>query len=108
MAKTETQITIRVTNEFKARLEAQAERERRSVAGMVRIVLEDCGRRKANNRKVCRSSAIIHPRKGIIMPKTAAPQRILPSVLFGAPAACLMGGRRFLPACHLCSLKKIV
>lgn len=40
MAKTETQITIRVTNEFKARLEAQAERERRSVAGMVRIVLE--------------------------------------------------------------------
>lgn len=46
MAKTETQITIRVTNEFKARLEAQAERERRSVAGMVRIVLEDYLREK--------------------------------------------------------------
>ena len=46
MAKTETQITIRVTNEFKARLEAQAERERRSGAGMVRIVLEDYLREK--------------------------------------------------------------
>ncbi len=41
MPKTETQIAFRVTNEFKARLEAQAERERRSVASMVRIVMED-------------------------------------------------------------------
>ena len=41
MAKTETQVAVRVTNEFKERLEAQANRERRSVAGMVRIVMED-------------------------------------------------------------------
>lgn len=41
MAKTETQITIRVTNEMKEALEKQAERERRSVASMVRIVMED-------------------------------------------------------------------
>lgn len=41
MEKTETQISFRVTNDFKDRLEAQANRERRSVAGMVRIVMED-------------------------------------------------------------------
>ncbi len=41
MEKTETQIAFRVTNAFKARLEAQAQRERRSVASMVRIVMED-------------------------------------------------------------------
>ena len=41
MAKTETQIAFRVTNEFKERLEAQAKKERRSVASMVRIVMED-------------------------------------------------------------------
>ena len=41
MAKTETQITIRVTNEMKQALEKQAEKERRSVASMVRIVMED-------------------------------------------------------------------
>lgn len=41
MEKTETQISFRVTNEFKERLEAQANRERRSVASMVRIVMED-------------------------------------------------------------------
>lgn len=41
MAKTEAQIAFRVTNEFKERLEAQAQRERRSVASMVRIVMED-------------------------------------------------------------------
>lgn len=41
MAKTETQVAIRVTNSFKERLEAQAEKERRSVASMVRIVMED-------------------------------------------------------------------
>ena len=34
MAKTETQIAFRVTNEFKERLEAQARKERRSVASM--------------------------------------------------------------------------
>lgn len=41
MEKTETQISFRVTKDFKDRLEAQANRERRSVAGMVRIVMED-------------------------------------------------------------------
>ena len=41
MAKTETQITIRVTNEMKEALEKQAEKERRSVASMVRIVMEE-------------------------------------------------------------------
>lgn len=41
MAKTETQVTIRVTNEMKEALEKQAEKERRSVASMIRIVMED-------------------------------------------------------------------
>ena len=41
MAKTETQISFRITNEFKERLESQAAKERRSVASMVRIVMED-------------------------------------------------------------------
>ena len=41
MDKTQTQISFRVTNEFKERLEAQARKERRSVASMVRIVMED-------------------------------------------------------------------
>lgn len=41
MDKGQTQISFRVTNEFKAWLEAQAEKERRSVASMVRIVMED-------------------------------------------------------------------
>lgn len=46
MAKTETQISFRVTNEFKERLEAQASRERRSVANMVRNAVEDYLREK--------------------------------------------------------------
>ena len=41
MSKTETQISFRVTKELKEALEKQAEKERRSVAGMVRIVMED-------------------------------------------------------------------
>ncbi len=41
MEKTEAQIGIRVTNEFKERLEAQAERERRPVANMIRKVMEE-------------------------------------------------------------------
>ncbi len=41
MVKNETQIGIRVTNEFKARLEAQADKERRSVANLVRTVMEE-------------------------------------------------------------------
>ncbi len=41
MAKTDTQIGIRVTSEFKARLEAQAEKEHRPVANLVKLVLEE-------------------------------------------------------------------
>ena len=41
MAKTEAQIGIRVTKEFKEQLEAQAEKERRPVANMIRRVLEE-------------------------------------------------------------------
>ena len=41
MAKTETKITFRVTNEFKARLEAQAEKENRPVANLVRKIVEE-------------------------------------------------------------------
>ena len=41
MAKTDAQITVRVTSEFKARLEAQAQKEHRSVANLVHKVMED-------------------------------------------------------------------
>ena len=41
MSKTDTQIGFRVTNEFKARLEAQARRERRPVSNLILKVLED-------------------------------------------------------------------
>ncbi len=41
MAKTDAQIGIRVTSEFKARLEAQAEKEHRPVANLVKLVLEE-------------------------------------------------------------------
>ena len=41
MAKTDTQIGIRVTSEFKAALEAQAQKERRSVANLVLKVMEE-------------------------------------------------------------------
>ena len=41
MAKTETQISIRMTNEFKARLEAQAQKERRSVSNLILKVMEE-------------------------------------------------------------------
>lgn len=41
MAKTETQVAIRVTHEFKERLEAQAQKERRPVANMIRKVMEE-------------------------------------------------------------------
>ena len=37
MAKTDTQISLRVTSQFKARLERQAERERRSVSNLILI-----------------------------------------------------------------------
>ena len=39
--KTETQVAFRITNEFKGRLEAQAQRERRPVANMIRKVMEE-------------------------------------------------------------------
>lgn len=38
--KTDTQIGIRVTSQLKARLEAQAEKENRSVANLVKTVME--------------------------------------------------------------------
>jgi len=41
MAKTETQVCVRVTYEFKARLEAQAQKERRSVANLIHKVMEE-------------------------------------------------------------------
>lgn len=41
VAKTETQIGIRVTYEFKARIEAQAQKERRSVANLIYKVMEE-------------------------------------------------------------------
>ena len=41
MAKTDTQIAVRVTSEFKARLEAQAQKEHRSVANLVHKVMEE-------------------------------------------------------------------
>lgn len=41
MAKKDTQITVRVTSEEKARLEVQAEKERRSVANLVHKVMRD-------------------------------------------------------------------
>lgn len=41
MAKTDTQVSFRTTNEFKARLEAQAQRERRPVSNLIVKVLED-------------------------------------------------------------------
>lgn len=41
MAKTDTQISIRMTSEFKAELEKQAQKERRSVANLVLKVMED-------------------------------------------------------------------
>ncbi|MCI8423950.1 MAG: hypothetical protein HFF50_10570 [Lawsonibacter sp.] len=41
MAKTETQVAIRVTYEFKERLEKQARKERRPVSNMIRKVMEE-------------------------------------------------------------------
>lgn len=50
MEKTDVQISFRVTYGFKERLEAQAQKERRSVAGMVRIVMEDYLKEKENEQ----------------------------------------------------------
>ncbi|WP_158579218.1 hypothetical protein [Pseudoflavonifractor sp. AF19-9AC] len=41
MAKTDTQIGVRVTKEFKEQLEAQAQKERRSVSNLILKVMED-------------------------------------------------------------------
>jgi len=41
MAKTDTQISFRVTTEFKELLEAQAQKERRSVSNLILKVLEE-------------------------------------------------------------------
>ena len=41
MAKTDTQIGVRVTSEFKEQLEKQAQKERRSVSNLIIKVMED-------------------------------------------------------------------
>ena len=41
MAKTDTQIGIRVTNEFKAAVEKQARKERRNVSNLIIKVMEE-------------------------------------------------------------------
>lgn len=41
MPKTDTQIGLRVTSEFKSRLEHQAEKERRSVSNLIVKVMEE-------------------------------------------------------------------
>lgn len=41
MAKTDAQIGLRVTKEFKEKLEAQARKERRSVSNLILKVMED-------------------------------------------------------------------
>ena len=41
MAKTNTQIGIRVTSEFKEQLEQQAQKERRTVSNLIIKVMED-------------------------------------------------------------------
>lgn len=41
MSKTDAQIGVRVTSDFKERLEAQARKERRSVSNLVLKVLEE-------------------------------------------------------------------
>ena len=41
MAKKDIQITIRITSEFKARLEAQAQKERRSISNLAYKVIKD-------------------------------------------------------------------
>lgn len=41
MAKTDTQISFRVTSEFKERLEVQARKERRPVSNLIVKVLEE-------------------------------------------------------------------
>ena len=41
MAKTNTQIGLRVTSEFKEQLEKQAQKERRTVSNLIIKVMED-------------------------------------------------------------------
>lgn len=41
MAKTDTQITFRVTYEFKGRIEAQAQKEHRPVANLIHKIVEE-------------------------------------------------------------------
>ena len=48
MAKTDTQISVRITNEFKARLACQAEKERRSVSNLIIKVMEEYLDRQAD------------------------------------------------------------
>ena len=41
MAKTDTQVSVRMTSELKGRLEEQAQKERRSVANLILKVMEE-------------------------------------------------------------------
>lgn len=41
MAKTDTQVSVRMTSEFKLRLEKQAQKEYRSVANLILKVMEE-------------------------------------------------------------------
>ena len=52
MDKTDTQIGFRTTSEFKARLDAQAQRERRPVSNLILKVLEEyLDQAEAQNKK---------------------------------------------------------
>lgn len=52
MAKTDTQISFRATNELKEALEKQARKERRSVASMIRKVMEEYLEAKGDELRV--------------------------------------------------------
>lgn len=48
MAKTDAYIGFRVTSEFKERIEAQAQKERRSVANLIHKVMEEYLKQQEN------------------------------------------------------------
>lgn len=65
MAKTDTQVSLRVTSQFKARLERQAERERRSVSNLILKVMEEYLERQeeTENSGICASVHFIFTNK---------------------------------------------
>ena len=50
MAKTDAQIGLRVTKEFKEQLEEQARKERRSVSNLILKVMEDYLKEQSENQ----------------------------------------------------------